>query len=102
MPVLTTDVTVNILSGILYGNTFVGIVSLALSLVGRSFPNNPAKAMAKLTLSYGFAQIIAPAMSGYIANATGSYNGALVITAIVLIIGMILLQMLNYLDRKAA
>lgn len=101
LPVLTTDVTVNILSGILYGNTFVGIVSLALSLVGRSFPNNPAKAMAKLTLSYGFAQIIAPAMSGYIANATGSYNGALVITAIVLIIGMILLQMLNNLDRNS-
>lgn len=97
LPVLTTDVSLNVISGILYGNTFVGIVSLALSLVGRSFPNNPAKAMAKLTLSYGLAQIIAPAMSGYIANATGSYNGALEITAVVLAIGVVLLMMLKQL-----
>ena len=101
LPVITTDVSLNILSGILYGNTFVGIVSLALSLVGRSFPNNPAKAMARLTLSYGAAQIIAPAMAGYIANATGSYNGALVITAIILIIGMGLLQTLNRLEHQS-
>lgn len=101
LPVITTDVSLNILSGILYGNTFVGIVSLALSLVGRSFPNNPAKAMARLTLSYGAAQIIAPAMAGYIANATGSYNGALVITAIILIIGMGLLQILNRLEHQS-
>ena len=102
LPVITTDVSLNILSGVLYGNTFVGIVSLALSLIGRYFPNNPAKAMARLTLSYGVAQIIAPALAGYIATITGSYNGALVITAVVLIIGMNLLQILNKLEQKTA
>jgi MFS family permease len=100
LPVITTEPSLNILSGILYGNTFVGIVSLALSLIGRHFPNNPAKAMARLTLSYGLAQIIAPAMAGYIAELTGSYNGALVITAVVLVIGIILLQMLNKLEQR--
>ena len=42
-----------------FGATFIGIVSLTLALVGRRSPANPGKAMARLTLSYGAAQIIA-------------------------------------------
>jgi len=88
LPVLTASISLNVVSAILYGSTFVGIVSLTLSLIGRYFPNNPARAMARLTLSYGVAQMIAPAMAGYIANATGSYHGALIITAVVMVAGM--------------
>jgi len=101
LPVLTDDISLNVVSAILYGSTFVGIVSLTLSLIGRHFPNNPAKAMARLTLSYGVAQMIAPAMAGTIANATGSYRGALVITALVLIAGMGFLVALNRLENAA-
>ena len=100
LPVLTADISLNVVSAILYGSTFVGIVSLTLSLIGRHFPNNPAKAMARLTLSYGVAQMIAPVMAGYIANATGSYHGALVITALVLLAGMALLMALNRLENR--
>ena len=98
LPVFTADVSLNMISAMLYGNTFVGIVSLTLSLIGRYFPNNPAKAMAKLTLSYGVAQIIAPAMSGFIAQASGSYHGALDITAVVMVIGMAMLLRLRRLS----
>ncbi|MET3107163.1 putative MFS family arabinose efflux permease [Oxalobacteraceae bacterium GrIS 2.11] len=98
IPVLSENISLNVISAILYGSTFVGIVSLTLSLIGRHFPNNPAKAMARLTLSYGVAQMIAPVMAGCIANATGSYHGVLVITAIVLIAGMGLLLALNRLE----
>jgi MFS family permease len=76
---------------VLYGGTFVGIVSLTLSIIGRCFPANPAKAMARLTLSYGVAQIVAPAMAGYIATATGSYRGALFVAAWVMAAGMLFL-----------
>lgn len=100
VPAITADISLNVISAILYGSTFVGIVSLTLSMIGRHFPNNPAKAMARLTLSYGVAQMIAPVMAGYIANATGSYRGALIITAAVLILGMGLLVVLNKLDKK--
>jgi predicted MFS family arabinose efflux permease len=100
IPVVSGGVVLNVISAILYGCTFVGIVSLTLALVGRHFPNNPAKAMARLTLSYGVAQMIAPAMTGYIANATGSYHGALVITALIMIVGMGLLVMLKRLERS--
>lgn len=58
--------------------------------------------MAKMTLSYGVAQIVAPAMAGYIATATGSYQGALVVTAVVMVGGMALLQALIHEERRAA
>ncbi|HJW02474.1 MAG TPA: YbfB/YjiJ family MFS transporter [Azospira sp.] len=94
LPVMTDSVALNVMGAILFGATFVGIVSLTLTLIGRHFPANPAKAMARMTLSYGVAQIFAPAMAGYIATATGSYHGALVVTAVVMVAGMGLLQAL--------
>jgi MFS family permease len=95
LPVCTDHVGLNMLSAALYGVTFVGIVSLSLTLIGRRFPDNPAKAMARLTVSYGVAQVLAPAMAGYIAQATGSYRGALLVTAVVLAVGMGLLVALK-------
>ena len=95
LPALSQDAALNVLSAVLYGGTFVGIVSLTLSLIGRRFPLNPAKAMARLTLSYGVAQIAAPAISGAIAHATGSYRNALLMAAIVMLAGLLLLHLLR-------
>ncbi|MFN4329419.1 MAG: YbfB/YjiJ family MFS transporter [Limnobacter sp.] len=100
LPVLTEHAGLNILSAVLFGGTFVGIVSLTLTQVGRFFPANPAKAMAKLTLSYGVAQIAAPAMAGYIAAASGSYSGSLEVATVVMLLGTGLLIPL-YLDERA-
>ena len=91
LPALSGGTLANLASAVLYGVTFVGIVSLTLSIVGRAFPANPAKAMARMTLSYGIAQVVAPAMAGYIATTTGSYDGALVVAAGVMGFGMLFL-----------
>jgi len=77
-----------------YGATFIGIVSLTLALVGRRSPANPGKAMARLTLSYGAAQIIAPAVTGAMAQASGSFKGGLWLTAAVMTVGLVLLASL--------
>lgn len=77
-----------------YGATFIGIVSLTLALVGRRSPHNPGKAMARLTLSYGAAQMLAPVVAGYMAQATGTFKGALWLTAGVMLAGMALLATL--------
>ncbi len=77
-----------------YGATFIGIVSLTLALVGRRSPANPGKAMARLTLSYGAAQIIAPAVTGAMAQASGSFKGGLWLTAAVMTVGLLLLATL--------
>lgn len=91
LPVITDSPGWNVLGALLFGGTVVGIVSLTLSLIGRRFPANPAKAMARMTLSYGLAQIISPAVAGFIANATGSYHGALIMATISMMLGIGLL-----------
>lgn len=85
-------------SALLFGGTFVGIVNLTLSTTGRHFPANPAKAMARMTLSYGVSQIVAPAMAGYIADHTGTYRGSLYLAAIMMAIGIGLLWVLRSTD----
>lgn len=95
LPALSGGTVPVLLGALLYGGTFAGIVSLTLTLIGRCFPRNPAKAMARLTLSYGVAQIVAPAMAGSIAAATGSYRGALSVAAAVMVGGILLLAILR-------
>lgn len=101
IPAVTDGAFLNVCGALLFGATFVGIVSLTLALVGRRFPDNPAKAMARMTLGYGVAQIIAPAMAGTIAASTGSYRNALLITAGVMVCGMVVLQVLSREERRA-
>ena len=88
LPAMSEGSAANLLAAVLYGNTFVGIVSLTLSIIGRRFPANPAKAMARLTISYGIAQIVVPAIAGYIASVTGSYHGALWLAAAMMVLGI--------------
>ena len=95
LPLFTESASLNLLGAALWGATSVGIVSLSLSIVGRRYPTNPAQAMARLTLSYGVAQIVAPAMAGYIASFTGSYRGSLIVAGAVMVLGMALLKVLK-------
>lgn len=95
VPYFTESALLNIAGAMLFGSAFVGIVSMTLSLVGRRYPHNPTKAMAKLTISYGVAQIIAPAAAGYFAVLYGSYSDSLLVTAVVLTIGTLFLLILQ-------
>ena len=91
LPLLDDGLLAGAASAALFGLTFAGIVSLTLTVVGRHYPLNPAKAMATLTLSYGVAQIIAPAIAGTLARDSGSYQGALLLAAIIMALGIVLL-----------
>ena len=91
LPTLSSHLWAALGGALGYGATFIGIVSLTLALVGRRAPNNPGQAMAKLTLSYGAAQILAPVVAGYMAQSTGTFKGALWLTAGVMAAGMALL-----------
>jgi MFS family permease len=94
LPALSHSLAAALAGALGYGATFIGIVSLTLALVGRRSPHNPGKAMARLTLSYGAAQIIAPVVAGSMAQATGTFHGALWVTAGVMGAGMALLATL--------
>ncbi|CAM3946638.1 YbfB/YjiJ family MFS transporter [Roseateles saccharophilus] len=91
LPALADGLAAALLGALLYGATFIGIVSLTLALVGRRSPANPGKAMARLTLSYGVAQVSAPALTGRMVEASGSFDAALWLTAAVLAAGMLVL-----------
>jgi len=88
LPALAGGLAAALLGALLYGATFIGIVSLTLALVGRHSPANPGKAMARLTLGYGVAQVSAPALTGRMVEASGSFDAALWLTAAVLAAGM--------------
>jgi MFS family permease len=94
LPALSGSLFAALVGAVGYGATFIGIVSLTLALVGRRAPHNPGKAMARLTLSYGSAQMLAPVVAGAMAQATGSFKGALWLTAAVMSVGMALLATL--------
>ena len=100
LPVIDQGLTANLLSAVLYGGTFVGIVSLTLAMAGRSVPDNPARAMARLTLSYGLAQIIAPAWAGHLAAAGAGFAGALVLAAAVMSAGLLPLVLMLVVQRR--
>ncbi|MFT6896151.1 MAG: putative MFS family arabinose efflux permease [Paraglaciecola sp.] len=100
VPVFYESLTGAMISAALYGGTFIGIVSLVLTMAGRFYPTKPAKLMGKLTLSYGVAQIIAPAAAGMMAEKSGHYNGALIMAGAMMVLGTLLLIILITTENK--
>jgi predicted MFS family arabinose efflux permease len=90
------------LSAIIYGASFIGIVSMMLALVGRLYPTNPSRPMSHLTFSYGLAQMIAPAITGYLAEQQGDYQHGLLLTVVVMGVGTVLLLLAMRLQQKTA
>lgn len=99
VPALSTGLMLNLLGAALYGATFAGVVSQMLVYIGHQFPLNPAKAMAKLTIGYGVAQIVAPLIAGYISTHTGSYIGALWFAGGAMVLGIACLSKIHRLSN---
>lgn len=95
LPVIATNLSGVVASGLLFGGTFIGIVSLMLTMVGKFYPTKPARPMARLTLSYGVAQIIGPAMTGMMVGYYDSYRFPLLLGAGVATAGVALLWRLH-------
>lgn len=102
MPALSESLAAVLLSAMLYGGTFIGCVSLVLTMAGRLYPSKPAKLMGKMTLSYGAAQIIAPALTGMLAAQSGNYNTGLWLAGGFVTLGAVLILALRLTDRTAA
>ncbi|GGK71646.1 YbfB/YjiJ family MFS transporter [Amphritea balenae] len=90
-----------ILSALIYGASFIGIVSMMLAMVGRLFPDNPSKPMSRLTFSYGIAQMIAPAIVGFMAEYYGNFNNGLILTILVMLAGCIALAFAQRIEQRS-
>ena len=100
LPVTVGGLVATLFGALLFGGTFIGMVSLVLTMAGRYYPTRPAKMMGKMTLAYGAAQILAPAITGWLARNTGSYNAGLYLAAVMLLAGTLLLLLLKRVERR--
>jgi predicted MFS family arabinose efflux permease len=100
LPVLGSGLLPALLGAALFGATVMGIVSLVLTMAGRYYPTSPAKMMGKMTLSYGIAQVIAPAVTGSLATHLGSYRDGLYLAAVVMAVGALLLVLLRVVEGR--
>ncbi len=91
IPTLSSNIYINLLSGVFYGGTFVGLVALFMNLGGQLAKGNPVVLMGALTTSYGIGQVIAPLYSVYLIEKFGSYDYALYLTAFIVFGGVVLL-----------
>jgi len=100
LPVVTPNLLMTLTGAVLYGGTFVGIVCLVLTMAGRYYPNRPARMMGKMTLSFGIAQMIAPAITGMLAEHNGNYSAGLYLAAGIMGLGALLLLLLKGVELR--
>ena len=100
LPVLAGGLFAAIAGAILFGGTVMGIVSLVLTMAGQYYPTRPAKMMGKMTLSYGAAQIIAPAVTGWLATRLGSYAEGLYLAGGAMFAGTLILLILRAVEKR--
>lgn len=91
LPVFSGSLAAAIISSLLFGLTFIGIVSLVLTMVGVRYPAHPAQIMARLTVGYGIAQIIAPVVAGELAELRGTFDGSLIMVGAIMVLGLLCL-----------
>lgn len=89
---LTTNVYLNLFSGVLYGGTFVGLVALFMNLGGKLAGKNPVILMGAFTTAYGIGQVGAPLYSVKLIELYNSYSQSLYVTALIVFIGVLLLM----------
>lgn len=97
---MSTSYAATAMSSLMFGFSFMGIVSLTLSVVGKHYGYRATQIMARLTLTYCLAQIASPIMSGMIAEATGSFRPSLYVVSGIMIVGLLCLLVLKNVERK--
>jgi len=100
IPTISSNIYLNLLSGILYGSTFIGLVALFMNYGGQLAGNNPVFIMGAITSAYGIGQILAPLYCIVFIEQYNSYNPALYLTALIVSAGILLLAYANYQLKK--
>ncbi len=97
---LTNNIYLNLLSGVLYGGTFIGLVALFMNLGGKLAGNNPVMLMGALTTAYGIGQVTAPLYSVALIEHFKSYDYALFVTGFIVSGGIVLLMLTKIFKLK--
>ena len=96
IPALSSNMYLNLFSGILFGGTFVGLVALFMNLSGKLSNGNPVVLMGAITTAYGIGQVSAPLYSVALVDLFNNYNYTLFLTAFIVFCGVVML----YVSKK--
>jgi predicted MFS family arabinose efflux permease len=91
IPTFTNNIYLNLLSGALYGSTFIAHVALFMHYGGKLAGKNPVIFMGSMTAAYGIGQVSAPLYSVALFEKFGSYDPSLYVTAFISLFGIIFL-----------
>lgn len=87
LPVLSDSIAAALVGALLFGSTFMGIVSMVLVYGGRLGGSKPTQLMGILTACFGVAQIIGPAFAGWMAEQQGNFNLSLILGCLFTLLG---------------
>ncbi|AOW78583.1 MFS transporter permease [Colwellia sp. PAMC 20917] len=91
IPTFSNNIIMNLISGLFFGATFIGLVALFMNFAGQLSNKNPVFIMGAITSAYGLGQIIAPLYCVALIEQFTTYNYALYLTAIIVAGGIFLL-----------
>jgi predicted MFS family arabinose efflux permease len=92
IPIFSSNIMMNLISGLLFGATFIGLVALFMNFGGQLSEKNPVFIMGAITSAYGIGQIIAPLYCVALIKQFNSYDYALYLTAFIVASGVVLLM----------
>jgi MFS family permease len=97
LPVAAPYLWSYLLSGLLFGNTFPGIVTITSMVTRRQVtPVQTSRALGLMTAVYGLGQFIAPGIAGWMTDATRSFTMAFYFSAAVVLLGCLMIIPVRY------
>ena len=101
IPTFSSNIVMNLISGLLFGATFIGLVALFMNFGGQLSKKNPVFIMGAITSAYGIGQIIAPLYCVALIKQFNTYNQALYLTAIIVACGILMLTYAKFNFKEA-
>lgn len=96
LPVIHAGVWEAILGAILFGGTFMGITSLALSIGRMSSPEKAGPVLGLMTAMFSIGQVVGPILAGMLTTATHSYRMAMLLSGVIILAAALLLWWTRY------
>ncbi|MGE4319010.1 MAG: YbfB/YjiJ family MFS transporter [Deferribacterales bacterium] len=93
LPAVSKNPAAVMLAAALYGATFLGIVSLTVAFSRKLAGSHTTFAVGLVTTAFGIGQMLGPVAAGYSAQITGSFSGALMISAVFCAVSIAILLM---------
>lgn len=91
LPVIWPNIITAVIGSILFGGTFMGIATLALSIGRQCAPDRAGRVIGNMTAMFGVGQAAGPILAGFVTAATHGYRLSMLISGLILLAAAALL-----------